>query len=111
MLKLASSGRLACTRDGGFEIPESRLPLKVLNDFRAKGPDPGPRLRPWPVPFTASNRMETDGAMDAPCNTVTLTITPPLLALLSELDEFKGAWRARGEKLQTFPPSNACSRH
>jgi Fic family protein len=29
-------------------------------------------------------------------NTDTIHITPPLLALLSELDEFKGAWRALG---------------
>jgi hypothetical protein len=29
-------------------------------------------------------------------NTDTLQITPQLLALLSELDEFKGAWRALG---------------
>ena len=29
-------------------------------------------------------------------NTDTITITTPLLALLSELDEFKGAWRALG---------------
>jgi Fic family protein len=28
--------------------------------------------------------------------TDTITITPPLLAILSELDEFKGAWRALG---------------
>ncbi len=34
--------------------------------------------------------------MDAPFNAATLTITPPLLALISELDEFKGAWRAIG---------------
>lgn len=34
--------------------------------------------------------------MDAPFNAATLTITPPLLALISELDEFKGAWRALG---------------
>lgn len=34
--------------------------------------------------------------MDAPFNTSTLTITPPLLALISGLDEFKGAWRALG---------------
>ena len=29
-------------------------------------------------------------------NTSTILITPELLALLSELDEFKGAWRALG---------------
>ena len=29
-------------------------------------------------------------------NTDTLQVTPQLLALLSELDEFKGAWRALG---------------
>lgn len=34
--------------------------------------------------------------MGAPFNAATLTITPPLLALISELDEFKGAWRALG---------------
>lgn len=34
--------------------------------------------------------------MDAPLNTSTLTITSPLLALISGLDEFKGAWRALG---------------
>jgi Fic family protein len=34
--------------------------------------------------------------MDAPFNVTTLTITPRLLALISELDEFKGAWRALG---------------
>lgn len=34
--------------------------------------------------------------MDAPFNAATLTITPPLLVLISELDEFKGAWRALG---------------
>jgi Fic family protein len=40
--------------------------------------------------------MKTDGKMDAPFNTATLEITPPLLALIAELDEFKGAWRALG---------------
>lgn len=34
--------------------------------------------------------------MDAPFNTATLTITPALLVLIAELDEFKGAWRALG---------------
>ncbi|MDB5397682.1 MAG: AsnC family transcriptional regulator, partial [Rhodospirillales bacterium] len=29
-------------------------------------------------------------------NTETIVITPEMLALLSELDEFKGAWRALG---------------
>ena len=29
-------------------------------------------------------------------NTETIQITPELLALLSEIDEFKGAWRALG---------------
>jgi Fic family protein len=40
--------------------------------------------------------MEMGGTMDAPFNTSTLTITPPLLVLISGLDEFKGAWRALG---------------
>lgn len=34
--------------------------------------------------------------MDAAYNISTLKITPKLLALISELDEFKGAWRALG---------------
>ena len=34
--------------------------------------------------------------MDAMLNTATLKITPEILALISELDEFKGAWRALG---------------
>lgn len=34
--------------------------------------------------------------MDETPNTATLTITPEILALVAELDEFKGAWRALG---------------
>lgn len=34
--------------------------------------------------------------MDVLINTATLKITPEILALISELDEFKGAWRALG---------------
>lgn len=34
--------------------------------------------------------------MDAPLNITTLKITPQLLGLIAELDEFKGAWRALG---------------
>jgi Fic family protein len=34
--------------------------------------------------------------MAAPVNIATLKITPALLALIAELDEFKGAWRAFG---------------
>lgn len=30
-------------------------------------------------------------------NTLTLTITPDILALIAEIDEFKGAWRALGQ--------------
>lgn len=37
-----------------------------------------------------------DDKMDALFNTATLKITPEILALISELDEFKGAWRALG---------------
>ncbi len=37
------------------------------------------------------NRMETGGTTDAPFNTATLTITPSLLALISEREEFKGS--------------------
>ncbi len=34
--------------------------------------------------------------MDAPLNIATLKITPQLLGLIADLDEFKGAWRALG---------------
>jgi Fic family protein len=34
--------------------------------------------------------------MDMPIRTHTLTITPQILALISEIDEFKGAWKALG---------------
>ncbi len=34
--------------------------------------------------------------MDTPAKITTLEITPQLLALIAELDEFKGAWRALG---------------
>ncbi len=38
--------------------------------------------------------METDGKLDAAPDLSTLKITPQLLSLIAELDEFKGAWRA-----------------
>jgi Fic family protein len=34
--------------------------------------------------------------MDMPINITSLTITPQILALIAEIDEFKGAWRALG---------------
>ncbi len=34
--------------------------------------------------------------MDMPINTASLTITPQMLSLIAEIDEFKGAWRALG---------------
>jgi len=34
--------------------------------------------------------------MDMTLNTGTLKITPDILSLIAELDEFKGAWRALG---------------
>ncbi len=40
--------------------------------------------------------MESGKKMGAPFNIATLKITPALLALIAELDEFKGAWRALG---------------
>ena len=41
--------------------------------------------------------METDEVMDTTFDLSTLKITPPVLALIAELDEFKGAWRALGQ--------------
>jgi Fic family protein len=40
--------------------------------------------------------MKMGGKMDGALNISALKITPKLLALISELDEFKGAWRALG---------------
>jgi Fic family protein len=37
-----------------------------------------------------------DNIMDMGINIETLTITPEILALIADLDEFKGAWRALG---------------
>ena len=43
-----------------------------------------------------SNWMETDGKMGAAINTSTLEVTNKILSLISNIDEFKGAWRAIG---------------
>ena len=42
------------------------------------------------------NWMEMDGKMGAAINTSTLEVTNEILSLISEIDEFKGAWRAIG---------------
>jgi len=43
-----------------------------------------------------TNRMETDEAMVSPFNLAILRITPEILLLIAEIDEFKGAWRSVG---------------
>ncbi len=40
--------------------------------------------------------MELDDGMDGGINTASLQITPEILSLIAELDEFKGAWQAIG---------------
>ena len=49
-----------------------------------------------------------DTFMDMPIHTETMTITPAILAIIAELDEFKGAWRALGalapERLSALRP-------
>jgi Fic family protein len=40
--------------------------------------------------------METDGRMADPFGIASLQITPDILSLVAEIDEFKGAWRAIG---------------
>jgi len=40
--------------------------------------------------------METDGEMASPLDVGTIHITPQLVSLIAEIDEFKGAWRAIG---------------
>jgi hypothetical protein len=42
------------------------------------------------------NRMVMDEKMAAPYDMATLRITPEILSLIAEIDEFKGAWRAIG---------------
>jgi Fic family protein len=40
--------------------------------------------------------MEMDGKTASPFDFTTLRITPEILSLIAEIDEFKGAWRAIG---------------
>ena len=40
--------------------------------------------------------MEMDGKMGGPFGIASLQITPDILSLVGEIDEFKGAWRAIG---------------
>src|ERR1700716_70030 len=40
--------------------------------------------------------MKTDAKMGVPLNLSTLKITPKILGVIAEVDEFKGAWRALG---------------
>jgi Fic family protein len=47
-------------------------------------------------PVVHSNRMEMDGQMALASAVTALRITPSLLSLVAEIDEFKGAWRAIG---------------
>jgi len=42
------------------------------------------------------NRMEMDGKTASSFDVTTLRITPEILSLIAEIDEFKGAWRAIG---------------
>lgn len=44
----------------------------------------------------SSNWMEMDGDMDAGINSASLEVTNEVLSLITEIDEFKGAWRAIG---------------
>lgn len=47
-----------------------------------------------PVPFY--KRMELEVTMDSGIRTQTIAITPAILKLIAEIDEFKGAWTALG---------------
>jgi Fic family protein len=46
--------------------------------------------------ITLSNWVKTDGKMDRKINASSLKLTNEILTLISEIDEFKGAWRAIG---------------
>lgn len=54
------------------------------------------------------NRMKMDGKMDSLFDLTTLRITPEILSLIAEIDEFKGAWRAIG---RIAPERLAALRH
>jgi hypothetical protein len=57
--------------------------------------------RPWAATsVTADLNPVQSGIYSGMLNTDTIQITPELLALLSEIDEFKGTWRA----LETMVP-------
>src|SRR5260370_33521660 len=47
-------------------------------------------------PLCQMNRMEMDGKTASPFDLTTLRITPEILSLIAEIDEFKGAWRGIG---------------
>jgi Fic family protein len=47
-------------------------------------------------PVRYSKRMESEARMDGGIRTDTLTITPAILKLIAEIDQFKGAWIALG---------------
>ena len=47
-------------------------------------------------PQGQTNWMKMDGEMVPPFDITTLRITPEILLLIAEIDEFKGAWRAIG---------------
>ena len=51
----------------------------------------------WGEGVSSYYRMEMDGKMDTTINTLSLEITNEILALIAEIDEFKGAWRAIGQ--------------
>lgn len=82
-------GRGPRNRDSGPDFEPQSPTLTYLSESDGKG---------WTIgwPHAIVNRMEMDEKMAAPINTATLKITPELLALVAELDEFKGAWRALG---------------
>src|SRR3981081_3467938 len=46
--------------------------------------------------FIEINRMEMDEKTARPFDLAGLQITPEILSLIGEIDEFKGAWRAIG---------------
>lgn len=47
-------------------------------------------------PMPSSKWMESEAKMDGGIRTGTITITPAILKMIAEIDEFKGAWTAIG---------------
>ena len=87
----------------GCSPPTPRVRLRSAHSWNTSPTLVRPRSLYWmeldgqlDVDAAFLNWMELDGEMGAAINTSTLEVTTEILSLISEIDEFKGAWRALG---------------